>query len=171
MTAQFPQGRLDSVRIVYERYTGKSLSTTETAESVAARLFQCESQWDNGSLRMRFCAFDDHGMRLGHSPFDSKTGVNDTLLGMESAALNYWLGPIVQSAFVFFQPETDRDMVVHDYGHVDWVDFQTIVKTRGGEMFPIRIRCWYHPALEHWVLAGVDKQSSVSLKSIPNAAY
>jgi hypothetical protein len=171
MKARVPGDRLGSCKRNYERHTLKRFPSTSPAECIAEEFFHCESQWDDGALRMQSCSFENDGMRLAHLRFGARSEVNDTLSKVEPEKLAYWFGPIVKSAYIFFQPETNRDVVLRDHDYVDWVDFQTIMKTRGNDIHPIRIRCWYHPVLEHWVIAGVDRQSSVMLTSIPNTAY
>jgi hypothetical protein len=161
------RGNLANLEQYYRRWMNKDLPSHANAEQIAKETFLFENSYEEGGTRLTHCSFDVNGIRLRHAKCDSPINLPNTTRSMSDDEGQYWLGPIVVSANVLYRPVPSLQSVLSQETSVEWIDFFIIVKTQNDDTFPLRIRCWYHPKLKHWVVAGVDKQSSIKAANSP----
>lgn len=149
------------VRNFYQNWLKKDFPRHKKPEEVAHEMFLFESNYDDGNGRFNAFSFDEKGCRFAYSKIESSGITPNTLEGIPEDELLYWFGPIVNRSNILFAPEVSMDDVLKRDGYAYWFDFQIITKTRGGDMYPLRILGWYNSSINWWALKGVFRQSSV----------
>ncbi len=151
----------DEVKSFYKTWFNRNPPDTKDALKLAREMYNLEVQYNNGKHLFDGCSFDENAFRMKCIRISDSNAHIDTLGDLTEDQKQYWLGPIASGVYHFFAPDIQIEEVLHEHGSVIWVDFQIVVRTKGGDMYPPRIRLWYHPDINQWILDGFSKQSTI----------
>jgi len=144
----------------YTKWIHRQVPTGKTPEDLAEEMFTFESNFRKGRNRLAACSLTPKGIRVVCCKRKAAEDPN-TLGDLSEEELHYWLGPVANGLAPQFRPEVLLEEILADGTVVDWVDMLLVVKTRDDDAYPLRVRTWYHPQLDRWILESMAQQSSL----------
>jgi hypothetical protein len=167
----------NDVEYFYQTWFHREPPTVKNAYELAQEMYTLETQYNDGKHLPVACSFEKAAIRMRCIRVHDVNTKIDTLGGLSEDELRYWFGPIANGSYIFFVPDVPIEEAVKNHGSVIWVDFQIIIKTRDEDMYPLRIRLWYHPDMSRWIIDTVTRQSTIkgamlspSVRSRPSAS-
>ena len=161
-----------NLRYFYRRWLALPYPTQASPATLAREMTEFEGSFENGSTQIVACSFDPGGFLARKIIVDSLAQPRDAWLQeLSDQQQKYWLGSVVKSSNILQRPPASLDSLLRRGEAVIWIDTFTIAMTRDADMFPLRVRCWYHPANGGFVLAAVDQQSSIIAAQKPPLTF
>ena len=161
-----------NVRYFFRRWLETPYPTDASASDLARQMIGFESGYQDGASQILACSFDVGGFLAKKLDIDSITQPRDAWLQkLTDEQQRYWLGSVVKSSNILQRPNVSLESLLQLNESVIWIDVFTIAMTRDSDLFPLRIRCWYHPANDAFVLAAADQQSSIIAAQKPPMTF